>query len=274
MKKILLPLLAILAIFTSCDDDIDDNLRPATALELSDFVYRGLNFWSLYKEDVPDLANDRFANDAEKDSFLSQFDSPEEAFEALTSNQDRFSILRDDYIVLENALNGVRRSSGMRFSILEDPNAPSNLFGVVRYVINNSPAQDAGVQRGMYFTSVDGAQLTTSSNLSSIFGQDTFTIDLADYDGTTFTSNGTSIALTQVELSINPVHTVRTLDIGGEKIGYLHYTGFTRDFDPQLNAAFAQFETEGVTDLVLDLRYNGGGSIETANDLSSMITGQ
>lgn len=274
MKKILLPLLAILAIFTSCDDDIDDNLRPATALELSDFVYRGLNFWSLYKEDVPDLANDRFANDAEKDSFLSQFDSPEEAFEALTSNQDRFSILRDDYIVLENALNGVRRSSGMRFSILEDPNAPSNLFGVVRYVINNSPAQDAGVQRGMYFTSVDGAQLTTSSNLSSIFGQDTFTIDLADYDGTTFTSNGTSIALTQVELSINPVHTVRTLDIDGEKIGYLHYTGFTRDFDPQLNAAFAQFETEGVTDLVLDLRYNGGGSIETANDLSTMITGQ
>lgn len=274
MKKILLPLLAILTIFVSCDDDIDDNLRPATALELSDFVYRGLNFWSLYKEDVPDLANDRFANDSEKNDFLSQFDSPEAAFDALTSSQDRFSILRDDFIVLENALNGVRRSSGMRFSILEDPNTPSNLFGVVRYVINNSPAQDAGVQRGMYFTAVDGSPLTTSSDLSSIFGQDSFTINLADYDGTTFTPNGTSIPLTQIELSIDPVHTVRTLDIDGEKIGYLHYTGFTRDFDPQLNAAFAQFQAEGVTDLVLDLRYNGGGSIETANDLSSMITGQ
>ena len=274
MKKILLPLLVITSIFFACNDDIDDNLQPATALELSDFVYRGLNFWSLYKEDVPDLANDRFENDAERNSFLSQFSSPEEAFEALTSQQDRFSILRDDYIVLENALSGVRRCSGMRFSILEDPNNAGNLFGVVRYVINNSPAQDAGVERGMYFTAVDGASLTTSSDLSAIFGQDSFTIDLADYDGTDFTPNGTSIPLTQVELTINPVHIARTIDMDGEKIGYLHYTSFTRDFDPELNAAFSQFQAEGVTDLVLDLRYNGGGSIETANDLSSMITGQ
>lgn len=274
MKKILLPLIAIVTFFIACGDDIDDNIRPATAEEISDFVYRGLNFWSLYKEDVPDLANDRFASEAERVSFLSQFETPEATFAALTSPQDRFSILRDDYVVLENALNGVRLSSGMRFSILEDPNNAGDLFGVVRYVINNSPAQDAGVQRGMFFTSVDGTPLTTSSDLSGIFGQSSFTIDLADYDGTAFTLNGTSITLNQIELTINPVHTVRTLDIDGEKIGYLHYTGFTRDFDPELNAAFAQFQAEGVTDLVLDLRYNGGGSIETANDLSSMITGQ
>lgn len=267
-------LIVISILFSSCGDDIDDNLQPASTLELSDFVYRGLNFWSLYKEDVPDLANDRFVSDAEKNDFLSQFESPEAAFDALTSPQDRFSILRDDYVVLENALNGVRLSSGMRFSILEDPNNAGNLFGVVRYVINNSPAQDAGVQRGMFFTSVDGTPLTTSSDLSGIFGQSSFTIELANYDGTAFTLNGTSITLNQIELTINPVHTVRTLDVDGEKIGYLHYTGFTRSFDPQLNAAFAQFQSEGVTDLVLDLRYNGGGSIETANDLCSMITGQ
>ena len=41
-----------------------------------------------------------------------------------------------------------------------------------------------------------------------------------------------------------------------------------------MNAAFAQFQADGVTDLVLDLRYNGGGSVETAIDLTSMITGQ
>lgn len=273
MKKIIFPLLVI-AMFYSCNDDLDDSLQPASTLEISEFIYRGLNFWSLYKEDVPDLANDRFASDDERTEFLSQFETPEETFAALLSPQDRFSILRSDFVELENALAGIRTSTGMRFSILEDPNNPGNLFGVVRFVINDSPAQDAGVQRGMLFTQVNGSPLTSSSDLTAIFGQLSYTINLADYDGTNFNLNGNSIDLTQVELTINPVHTARTLDIDGEKIGYLHYTGFTNEFDPQLNAAFAQFAADGVTDLVLDLRYNGGGSIETANDLSSMITGQ
>lgn len=273
MKKIIL-LFLVASLFITCSDDIDDNLRPVAALELSDFIYRGLNFWSLYKEDVPDLANDRFANDSERNEFLGQFESAEEAFNALLSPQDRFSILRSDFVELENALAGIRTDTGMRFSIIRDPADNSNLFGLVRFVINNSPAQDAGVQRGMIFTAVNGVPLTTSSDLTAIFGQAAYTINLADYDGTNFTLNGTSIDLTQVELSINPVHIARTVDLDGEPVGYLHYTGFTNEFDPQLNEAFGQFRADGITDLILDLRYNGGGSIETANDLSSMITGQ
>ena len=46
------------------------------------------------------------------------------------------------------------------------------------------------------------------------------------------------------------------------------------EFDSQLNAAFAQFQADGITDLVLDLRYNGGGSVRTATYLAQMITGQ
>lgn len=278
MKKIKILLLTacVSLSMVNCSDDLDDTIRPATNLEISQFIYRGLSFWSLYKEDVPDLANDRFASDAERDDFLSQFDSPEATFEGLLSPNDRFSILRDDYIELENALSGIRRSTGMRFSLFNDPSGNGNVFGVVRFVIDNSPAQDAGVQRGMIFTGIDGAQLTNVSDLGAIFAQDAFTINLADYDEATevFTLNGTDITLAQVELSINPVHTARTLTVDGEQIGYLHYTGFTNEFDEQLNNAFAQFQADGITDLILDLRYNGGGSIETANDLSTMITGQ
>src|SRR5690606_29557138 len=49
---------------------------------------------------------------------------------------------------------------------------------------------------------------------------------------------------------------------------------FIKDYDSELNNAFAQFKADGVTSLVLDVRYNGGGSVETATDLASMITGQ
>lgn len=52
------------------------------------------------------------------------------------------------------------------------------------------------------------------------------------------------------------------------------YNGFYSGYDAQLNTIFGQFAGEGVTDLVLDLRYNGGGSVNTASCLASMITGQ
>ena len=52
------------------------------------------------------------------------------------------------------------------------------------------------------------------------------------------------------------------------------YNAFTANFDLELNQAFGTLKNEGVTDLVLDLRYNGGGSVLTATRLASMITGQ
>jgi carboxyl-terminal processing protease len=60
----------------------------------------------------------------------------------------------------------------------------------------------------------------------------------------------------------------------GKKIGYLMYNGFTSAFNNELNNAFASLSSEGVTDLVLDFRYNPGGSVRTATYLSSMVTGQ
>ncbi|MFT5751411.1 MAG: carboxyl-terminal processing protease [Flavobacteriales bacterium] len=273
IKSYLLLFVASSLVF-SCTTDIDDEIRPASTVEIADFIYRGLNYWSIYKADVPNLANDRFSSESEKKTFLNTFETPEEAFEALTSTRDRFSILRDDYIELENALAGIRRSTGMRFSIFEDPNNSSNLYGVVRYVVNNSPAAAAGIERGMLFNAVNGGLLTTSTDLNAIFGADNFTINLATYDGTDFTATGIDISLDQIALTINPVHTVRTINTPDKTIGYLHYTGFTNEFDPELNAAFAQLQSDGVTELILDLRYNGGGSIETANDLCTMITGQ
>jgi C-terminal processing protease CtpA/Prc len=82
------------------------------------------------------------------------------------------------------------------------------------------------------------------------------------------------VALNKVQLTENPIHDHRVLDLDGVKVGYLMYNNFRTPFNTELNAVFANFATEGISDLVLDLRYNSGGSIETAKDLSSMITGQ
>jgi carboxyl-terminal processing protease len=53
----------------------------------------------------------------------------------------------------------------------------------------------------------------------------------------------------------------------------LVYNGFKSDYNDELNAAFAKMQSDGVNELVLDLRYNGGGSLETAVALAQMING-
>ena len=64
----------------------------------------------------------------------------------------------------------------------------------------------------------------------------------------------------------------KVITSGSHKIGYLMYNAFYANYDSKLNEAFGTLKAEGITDLVLDLRYNGGGSVQTATRLASMIT--
>src|SRR5690606_28699965 len=74
-------------------------------------------------------------------------------------------------------------------------------------------------------------------------------------------------------LTENPIFINKVLDTGGKKIGYLMYNGFTNEYDAQLNNAFGELKSAGVTDMALDLRYNPGGSVNSARLLSSLIYG-
>jgi len=71
----------------------------------------------------------------------------------------------------------------------------------------------------------------------------------------------------------NPIFLSSTLNVNGQQIGYLMYNAFNRNFNDELNEVFGQFVADGVTDLILDFRYNGGGSVNTSRLLASMISG-
>lgn len=272
-KNILLTLVAISIIFTSCFEDKDDNLQISSTLDIQSFIYRGLNFFYLYKADTPELADDAFASEGELNTFLSTFISPESLFNFLLSPQDRFSLLVDDYIALENALSGITINHGMEFGLVFYPDGSGNVFGYMRYILPGSDADAKGLQRGMIFNTIDGQQIN-ENNFSDLLEPDSYIIGLATFDGVTITPTGENITLVKTEYTENPVFITRTFTIEGQKVGYLMYNAFTREFDPQLNAAFGQFQANGISYLIIDLRYNGGGSVETAIDLSSMITGQ
>lgn len=275
MKKIkLIALFLVLSFgFQSCFEDLDDNIQNITAIDIQNFIYSAMNIWYLYKPDVPDLANDRFASQNELDEFLGTFSTPEDLFDALNAPQDRFSFIVDDYRVLEASLAGISLSHGMEYGLIFFPGSQTNVFGYVRYVLPNSDAAQKGVERGMIFSTIDGAQIT-NENFTLLRELNAYEIGLATFDGTNISPTGQTIALVKSEITENPIHIATTFTIESRKIGYLMYNGFTGDFDTQLNTTFGDFKAADISDLVLDLRYNSGGSVRSAIDLSSMITGQ
>src|SRR5690606_14364470 len=271
MKKFLvIPLFSLLLV--SCFEDMDDVIQPCSTLEIQDFVYKGLNVFYLYKSQVPELDDKAFASQTELNGFLSNYATPEDLFNYLLVEEDRFSFIINDYQKLEASLQGVSLHNGMEFGLVQIQET-GDIFGYVRYVLPQTSAAANGVKRGMIFNGIDG-QIFNENNYNRLLSQTTYTINLATLNGSDLTSTGESITLIKEQYAENPVHIQKTFEIDGQKIGYLMYNAFTSSYDNELNAVFANFKGEGITDLILDLRYNGGGSIETANDLSSMITGQ
>jgi C-terminal processing protease CtpA/Prc len=163
----------------------------------------------------------------------------------------------------------------MEFGLVRYSTNTTNVFGYVRYVLPNSPASAAGITRGMIFNTVDGSQLTDTNFRTLLFSNNSsYTIGFANYNNGNPTSNGNSQTLSKIELQENPIAIAKVITDGTQKVGYLMYNQFARNFDAQLNAAFANFKAERINDLIIDLRYNGGGSTSTATYLGGMVTGQ
>ena len=291
MKK--LSLIALLCSFTfvltGCFEDLDDNLIANS--DINDFVWKGMNAYYLYNENVPDLSNDRFGINGIDDrydkteeyaDYLDEFATPEDLFETLTFDPlDPFSVIVPNYLDVINAQQGTTLSNGIEFRLYLLPGSETEVFGAITLVLNNSVADNLGLFRGQIFRAVDGTNLTTS-NINTLLNQNSYTLNFADYDnnGTpqtdddNITLNGESTSLTKEAYTENPVHVTEVLSLTNVNLGYLMYNGFNSNFDNALNNAFAQFQSNGVQELVIDLRYNGGGNIQTAVHLASMITGQ
>ncbi len=152
------------------------------------------------------------------------------------------------------------------------------------YVYPGSPADLAGIKRGYKILSINnstnisydappyGDQSSNNFNfvIDALTNSNTVSMTLQKPDGSTLTV--TSMKTTNY--NINPVLTYKTFDEGGGHIlGYIVFNSFTSDAnaDPQLNTAFSYFTSQGVTDLVVDLRYNGGGYVSTAEYIDNLI---
>ena len=119
MKKSLIAGLLVLLFFIPLGcSDMDDNAVPSS-LQVKDFVWKGLNLYYLWQADVPNLADNRFANQSELNEFLTTYSTPEDLFNGLRvpNTIDKYSVIFNDYSVLEGLLSGNTLNNGMDFGL-------------------------------------------------------------------------------------------------------------------------------------------------------------
>lgn len=274
-------LLFLLATLSNCTKNERESL-PLN-VEINDFVWKGMNNYYLWQEEIPTLDDERFSSQENLYSFLEGYENPAELFESLKfepATVDKWSWIVDDYLELEAYFNGISKSSGAKIKLYLTAENSSDVFGIIRYIIPNTDASTKPIERGDVFNMVNGTHLNTSNYSSLLYTSDSYTLNLGTYSYNTatetveITPNGESVTLANAVYAENPVHIQTTIDVDAHKIGYLMYNSFTSNYNHDLNTAFQYFNSEAVTDLILDLRYNGGGSVQTASYLASMITGQ
>ncbi len=270
-----LVLLLLILILGSCEKDVPrDGPNVETPDEISRFIYEGLKDVYLWYDDVDKLGSGYFDDTDAYYEYLNGFGTD---FESLFydllyeyGTVDKWSWIVDDYVALENSFAGISKSMGYDFGLVRISGS-NDIFGYVRYVLPDSPAEGAGLQRGDLFTKVNGQQLTVDNYYDILLNPENYYLTKAVIINNTIYETETTPVMVAVVLQENPVLYYDVFDVGGVPTAYLVYNAFTSDFDIQLNEAFSNFISEGAQSLILDLRYNGGGSIQTAIYLASMI---
>lgn len=161
----------------------------------------------------------------------------------------------------------------------------AQLFGfAVEHVYPNSPAERAGIQRGDIISQVNGVDITASNmqdlwyniyynqySQVSLHKINWWATDLND------SNSQSDVSLTAAGYYTSPMAYYGILEMpesiadAPNKIGYISYLSFDADYDADIETAISSLKSQGATDLILDLRSNGGGSVNSSIKLASMI---
>ncbi|MEL7833172.1 S41 family peptidase [Fodinibius sp. N2] len=254
--------------------DSDDEIEEPS--DEKQFVWNAMNYWYYWQGDVSALADNRDDNEGEFWRYLNGFSDAEALFESFRHPDDDFSFFIDDYEEYQNEQDGIYAALGLNYGFYYKDQQQTDLVGYVRYVIPGSPAEDAGLERLDLFTKVDGTTITVNNYLDLLTNDSAHDLTLAKID--TSGSNiqyveDETVTVESQEVIEDPVFASEVIDTSGVKIGYLMYNSFQTNSHQALNDVFSDFKNQAINELVLDLRYNGGGAVITSQLLTSMISG-
>jgi hypothetical protein len=249
--------------------------RQGTLLNELNWLRSWTNDLYLWYSEVADQNPASFATDA---SYFAVLKTTAKA--ASGRNKDRFHFTQGTAAWEALEQSGVQAGYGVGFVLLA-ATPPRNL--VVGYIEPLIPADNAtaNLARGAKVLTIDGVDLVNAADQASIdtlnagltpksVGE-SHTFSIVDAGAVT----PRTVTLVSANVTVTPVQNAHTITTpGGTLVGYMLFNDHLATSESALVNAFTQLQTAGVTDLVLDIRYNGGGLLDIASEVAYMIAGQ
>ena len=271
MRK--LGVLTLSAILTACGGSGSSDVpQVGTAACSNDgqkqFVLDNLYDWYLWNDLLPANIN------------IDDYNSPEDlAFRVTTElgpqkaggagPLDRFSSVGSLQADQEFFGEGKFEGFGFSWRFMDD----AQTIARITRTFLNSPADLGGLQRGQQILSLNGrtvADISSNEGISAFFdANDSVDFELQPVSGASFMTGPVSKDV----VTINPVPQWRIINSGGRSIGYLELSTFISTASQPFDEAFTAFNNAGVSEVILDLRYNGGGLVSTAEELGNYLGG-
>jgi len=256
-------LMIVLAVLTACGGSGDGGgLVPPPADNCSNtaqkqFVLDFMRAWYLWNDLLPANVD------------INAYSSPEELLAFLITVQplDDFSFIntleQDQQFFGEGKFEGFGFSS--QFVAADD-------LRLTRVFVD-SPANAAGLARGQQILELNGrtiAAIEAAEGVGAVFDTSPLTFTMREPNNNEFT-----VSITQDIVTIDPVPQSRIIPVAGTPgVGYIEFAQFISTADPKFDTVFNQFSTMGITDLIVDMRFNGGGLVSTAELLGDYLGGR
>lgn len=257
-------LAVLLSLLYSCEQDPIEpgNFDTEKNKQVNQWVFQNMNNYYLWKNVLPTNIDN-----LEREDPRSFFDKM--LYYDNNIKYDKWSLIVSDHKQWIKELEGKSAATGANLGFFTF--GGSQVFAIVYYVDKGSPAEKQGLKRGDAILAVNGEIPYTNNFAELFFGEGPYEYTMGKIEDNVVDETGIKITVTPTEFQKDPILVSKVFDRNGKKIAYLAYTSFLDDFNEQLSAVFSDFKNQGAEALVLDLRYNSGGSGNAATHLASLI---
>lgn len=197
----------------------------------------------------------------------------QEFFKKLLSPADRFSWISNRKDI--GPAGSTADLFGFHYSLISHPFDAQRLAGIISLVVPDGPSYKKQLKRGLFFTKVNNETITPA-NMNAVINQlntkGAITLQLA-----VFNDNGTALT-DSAEVTVNSgyvpyksVYATRFFEKNGVRTGYLSYVHCVDGLDFEVLESIEKLKHAGITELILDLRFNPGGSVASSAKLAAML---
>lgn len=254
-------MVAVMIVVPACSEDEGG----VSNKYVNEWIYVNMEYFYYWTDDLP--------------TYHSTSTDPEDYFNSLLSTEDRFSWIDPNFNELIKSLSGINKEAGYEYKLYQR-SGTNDVIAQVMYIKEGSlvETENKDLKRGDIITHINGDKMTID-NYSSLLGKTSknHTITYTRPTDGAEVAMGT-LSLTVAEYAENPHFMHKVIETGGHKIGYYVYNFFavgpndnSDTYNDEMDAIFAEFKSAGITDLVVDLRYNSGGAEDATINLASLI---